>query len=187
MHSKRIVLAALSSVVLVSAVAVAATGRQDEAMAMPEPAPEHAHLMSRVGTWDGVMLMWMGPGEPTKMTGVETNRALGAFHVVTEFKADFMGMPFEGHGVLSFDPVKKKYVSIWVDVIEASPAITEGTYDAKTKTINFEGEVAMMGVTQKIREVVTLTDDDHASFEMFVPGPDGKEMKAMQIDYTRRK
>ena len=187
MHSKRIVLGALSSVVLVSAVAVAASGRQDEAMGMPEPAPEHEHLLSRVGTWDAVMQMWMGPGDPVKSTGVETNRALGAFHVVSEYKSDFMGMPFEGHGVLSWDPVKKKYVSLWVDVIEPSPAITEGTYDAKTKTITFVGDVAMMGVTQRIREVVTLTDADHSTFEMFVPGPDGKETKAMQIDYTRRK
>jgi hypothetical protein len=179
MHTKRIVLFALSSVLVVSAVAVAASSRQDGAQMMPKPSPEHAYLMQRVGTWDAVMSMWMDPGEPMKVTGVETNRAIGEFHVVSEYKADFMGMPFEGHGVMSYDPAKKKYVSLWVDALAPSPSISEGTYDERTKTITFVGEAT--------REVVSLTDADHAIIEMFSTGADGKEAKSMQIDFTRRK
>ena len=35
------------------------------------------------------------------------------------------------------------------------------------------------------RSVVTVKDADHHSVEMFFTGPDGRELKAMQIDYTR--
>jgi hypothetical protein len=154
---------------------------------MAQPSAEHKLLLEGVGTWDCALQLWMAPGEPEKMTGVETSRALGPFHVLSEFKADMMGMPFEGHGVLSWDPAKKKFFSLWVDSTEPSPATMEGTYDAKTRTLTFTGRNTMMGELQAMREVVTLKDADHSTFEMFVTGADGKEKKTMQIDYTRKK
>jgi hypothetical protein len=36
------------------------------------------------------------------------------------------------------------------------------------------------------RMVTTEKDANTRVFEMFVPGPDGKEMKVMTITYTRR-
>lgn len=177
----------MSASVLASAGAFAWGLQQDGAPPMPQASPEHKLLMERVGTWDCAMQMWMGPGEPMKMTGVETNRALGPFHLVSEFEASMMGEPFAGHGVFSWDPAKKKFFSLWVDSTEPSPMLMEGTYDSKTRATTFVGENVMMGERMKMREVVTSKDADHAVFEMYLTGADGKEQKSMQIDYTRRK
>lgn len=187
MKLNRVLLLAAGAAVLVSAGVFALSPQEKGGPPMPEPSEEHKLLMERVGTWDCAMQMWMGPGDPVETTGVETNRALGAFHVVSDFTSDFMGMPFQGHGVSSWDPAKKKFVSIWTDSTEPSPALMEGSYDAKTRTMTLLGENMMMGQRMKMREVLTLKDADHATFEMFVTGADGKEMKTMQMDYTRRK
>ncbi|MCK6448644.1 MAG: DUF1579 domain-containing protein [Planctomycetes bacterium] len=185
MHFKRLFLLASASVALITATAFAV--RQDDAPQMPEPTAEHKLLMERVGTWDAKMKMWAPDAPPMEATGVEKNRAVGEFHVVSEFTSNMMGMNFEGHGVSSWDPSKKKFFSIWTDSTEPSPLLMEGSYDAKTRTLTLVGENMMMGQRIKMREVVTFKDADHATFEMFVPGPDGKEMKSMQIDYTRKK
>lgn len=186
MKLHRSVVLAVTSVLLATTVAFAV--RQEGQPPMPEAGPEHKLLMERLGTWDAAMKMWMVPGEePLQMTGVEKNRAVGAFHVVSEFTSDFGGMPFEGHGLSSWDPAKKKFISIWADSSEPSPAILEGTYDAKARTLTFVGENMMMGQRLKMRELITLKDADHAQFEMFLTGPDGKEAKSMEITYTRKK
>jgi hypothetical protein len=179
---------ALACCALPAALGAAALAVQEGGMPpQPKPSAEHKILQERVGTWDAVVQFWMGPGEPQKSKGVETNRMLGEFHVLSTFEGDMMGSPFEGHGITSFDPNKKKFISIWVDTMEPTPARMEGTHDAKTHTLTFTGEVVMAGQSTKMREVLTVKDADHGTFEMFSTGPDGKEAKTMQIDYTRRK
>ena len=183
----RKILLALACCALPAALGTAALIVQDNGMPPPaKPSPEHKILQERVGTWDAAVQMWMGPGEPAKYKGVETNRMLGEFHVLSTFEGD-MGGPFEGHGVMSFDPNKKKFISIWADTMEPTPAVMEGTHDAKAHTLTFTGDVVMGGQHSKMRQVVTVKDADHAVFEMFATGADGKEAKSMQIDYTRRK
>jgi hypothetical protein len=39
----------------------------------------------------------------------------------------------------------------------------------------------------KMKMVTKKIDDDHETFEMLMFMPDGKEMKASTIEYTRRK
>ncbi|MCC6406080.1 MAG: DUF1579 domain-containing protein [Planctomycetes bacterium] len=185
LNRSSLVVAACAALLSVGAVAMALN--QDGAPPMPEPAPEHKILMERLGTWDCEMQMWMGPGEPQKTTGVETNRAIGGFHVASEFTSDMLGMDFHGIGISSWDPAKKKFISLWADSLEAAPALMEGTYDAKSRTITFVGENMMMGERTKMRQTVVLKDADHAAFEMFITGADGKEMKTLHFDYTRRK
>jgi hypothetical protein len=45
----------------------------------------------------------------------------------------------------------------------------------------------MTGKVLAIRSTLRILDDDHNVYEMFSPGPDGKEYRMMQIDYTRKK
>jgi hypothetical protein len=187
MKLSRLTALAVGLAALTTVGTVAWAVQESAAPQMAQPSAEHKVLLERVGTWDCALQLWMGPGEPQKMAGVEINRALGSFHVLSEFKSDMMGMPFEGHGVVSWDPAKKKFFSLWVDSMEPSPATMEGTYDAKTRTLTFTGRNTMMGETQAMREVIAVKDADHATFEMFVTGADGKETKTMQIDYTRKK
>jgi hypothetical protein len=94
-------------------------------------------------------------------------------------------MTFKGYGTEGYDNVKKKFVGTWMDSMGTGIMMAEGDYDSATKTFTYTGEIEMMpGMKQKIREVVKLTDKDHMDFEWY-EDRGGKEMKTMEIAYTR--
>lgn len=157
---------------------------------MPKPGPEHAVFKMDVGTWDAIVEMVPGPGAPAqKSKGVETNRiGCGGLCLISDFKADVMGMPFEGHGVSTWDPAKKKYVGSWTDSMSTGLAIGESTYDATTKkwTGTMEGP-DMTGKIVKSRTIGEMPNPNTRIFTMYSTGPDGKESESMKITYTKRK
>ena len=130
-----------------------------------------------------------GPDAPPETSkGVETNRMLGGLWLIGEFQGEFGGQPFLGHGVTGYDTAKQKYVGSWVDNATAKIMALEGTYDAKTRTLTFTTEAVspFTGKVVKERHVHQYQDETHRTLKMYQPGPDGKEMMTMQIDYTRR-
>jgi hypothetical protein len=176
----------------VAALLVAGTARaraQQGMPPLPKPGPEHEVLKADVGVWDAVVETFAAPGQPPSTSkGVETNALMGGMWVVTEFKGDMMGMPFEGRGVTGYDAVKKKYVGTWVDTMSVGIAHAEFTYDAATKTMS--GTMAgpdMTGTMVKMRETIVYKDANTRVFTLFSPAPDGKEAPIMRITYTRRK
>jgi hypothetical protein len=155
---------------------------------MPKPGPEHAMLLKGVGTWDAVVMSKDMAGNDTKTKATMTTRKGSDFHTIDDFKGEFMGMPFVGHGVNGYCPVKKEFFTCWTDSMTPSPMILTGTYDAKTKKMTMGGEcVGMSGKMEKCRTETVHTDADHVSFKMFGPGPDGEEMQHIHIEYTRKK
>ena len=173
----------VSGVALVPALAAA------QAPPMLKPGPEHAVLKEDLGTWDASIEMLM-PGAPAPPTnGVETNAlSCGGLCLATDFKGTLMGAPFEGHGVTTWDPIKKKYVGTWSDSMTAGLATTESTWDPAKKTL----DATMLtpdgnGGTVKLRSTVHYTADGKRVFTMYMPGPDGKETPSMRITYTRQK
>jgi hypothetical protein len=64
---------------------------------------------------------------------------------------------------------------------------SEGTYDLATKTLTYTAEYEMMpGMKTKARSLLKLTDSDHHTMEYF-EDRGGKEVKVMEITYTRQK
>jgi hypothetical protein len=49
-----------------------------------------------------------------------------------------------------------------------------------------EGRDAATREMYTAKLVSRLVDDNHRTFEMYMPGPDGKHTKMMEIKYTRR-
>src|SRR5439155_18730659 len=88
----------------------------------PKPGPEHEHLKKMEGTWDAVIRAGEGESKGTMVYKME----LGGFWLVSDFKAEFGGQPFRGRGVDGYDPVKKKYVSSWVDSMSPMLLVFEG-------------------------------------------------------------
>jgi hypothetical protein len=156
---------------------------------MPKPGPEHEILKADVGVWDAVVEMFMAPGQPPATSkGVETNTLMGGLWLVTEFKGDMMGSPFEGRGMSGYDSLKKKYVGTWVDTMSVGIATVESTYDAATKTLSGTMEAPdMTGKVSRMKETVVYKDPNTRVFTMFNTGPDGKDVPTMRITYTRRK
>jgi hypothetical protein len=156
---------------------------------MPKAGPEHEVLKSDVGTWDATVESFMpGVAQPMISKGTETNTLVGGLWLVTDFKSDLMGQPFQGHGVSGWDPNKKKYVGTWVDTLSTGLGLSESTYDAASKTMvgTFEGPDPSGQVT-KMKSSVVWKDPNTRVFTMSGPGPDGKDATFMKITYTRRK
>ena len=155
---------------------------------MPVPGAEHKQLAAGAGTWDAV-LETMGPdGKAAQSKGVSERRVgPGGFWLIDDFKADMMGMPFTGHGVLGYDPVRKVYVQSWVDAMTPILMTMEGTFDKAGKVLTMTGMgPGPDGKPVKMRLTTTMTDANTEVFEMFSAGPDGKEMRMLKITYTRR-
>jgi Protein of unknown function (DUF1579) len=159
------------------------------AQAPPQPGPEHELLKAEAGTWDASLEMAMPDGTTMTAKGVQVDTVgCNGLCLITDFKADMMGMPFEGHGVSTWDPVKKKYVGSWADAMTPGMATTEGTYDPATKTMTMWMEALdPSGNVGKMRSENAYPDADHKTMTMFMKGPDGKEAQGMKISYVRRK
>ena len=64
-----------------------------------------------------------------------------------------------------------------------------GRLDKSGKKLTMSGVMDDF-VTKKLATytgVTTFVDDDHHTYEMYMPGPDGKPFKSLEITYTRKK
>jgi len=152
---------------------------------------EHEKLKALAGTFNSEVTAQMMPGMPSDPTkGVSKNEMIfGGKFLRSDYDGTFMGKPFKGMGLLGYDTVKKKYVSFWVDDMSTGMMMSEGTADESAKTITTTGQMdcPFDNTKHTMRQVITMTDDDHYTYEMYDAGPDGKENKMMTIKYTRMK
>lgn len=153
------------------------------------PGPQHAKMAESVGSFDMAVLSWQSPdAPPTSDTGISTRRmVLGGRVMVEEAKATMMGQPFDGLGLHGFDNVSGKYWATWNDSVGTGLMVAEGDCDDQgtcTFTGSWNDPVTKGKVTARMTS--RWPDANTEIFEMFGPGPDGKEMKMMQITYTRR-
>jgi hypothetical protein len=154
------------------------------AQEIPKPGPEHQKLKELEGTWDATVRM--GPDESKGVARWKMD--LGGLWLASEFEGEFAGMKFKGKGFDGYDPVKKKYVSVWVDSMSTSPMLSEGTFDKEGKVLTMVGEgPGPDGKPTKYRMTTEQKDQDTIEWTMFAPGPDGKEGPMFSITYKRRK
>ena len=190
MKSVRTLLAVAA--VLAAAPAFAQESRpsaRPEAPAMPTPGPEHAVLKDLAGTWDATVESFAAPGQPPMLAkGIETGTMVGGFWLVSDFKSEVMGQPFLGRSTLGYDPVKKKYVSTWIDSMTPSLSVGESDYDAATKTFTgWTDALDHRGRPTRFKMVTVFKDPATRISTTSMPGPDGKEMTVMRITYTRQR
>jgi len=156
------------------------------------PGAAHKLLDPTVGTFNVTVHMWNAPGAPEQVShGTEVSEWIwdGRF-VKSKFEGDMGGQPFQGGGITGFDNSSGKYQGFWVDSMGTMMMpIATGTADASGKVLTFSRNYVdpMSGTPMTTREVVTIADKDHHTFEWYQPGPDGKEYKMMRIEYVRAK
>jgi hypothetical protein len=172
--------------------APAVTPEQQAMMAAYEaaaPGPAHAALAGRVGRYDLAIKSWNTPtGEPSLESGTATRRmTLGGRVMVEEMEATMMGQAFSGIGLHGYDNVTGSHWSTWTDNLSTGLMVSEGRCD-EAGTCSFTGSwndpVTRQPVTARMTS--RWTSDTVEVFEMFGPGPDGKEARMMEITYTRR-
>ena len=151
--------------------------------------PEHEMMAKDVGTWDVAVTSWMAPGAPpieSKGVAVRTLH-LGGRVMHEEFTGDMMGTPFTGLGRSGYDNVSAKHWSTWTDSMSTGIMVSEGECDASS-TCTFVGTYndPVKGGPVTSRFVVKRLSPDTQHFAMYGPGPDGGEVKMMEMVYTRR-
>ena len=153
------------------------------------PGPQHAALAKQAGTYDLSIKSWMAPNAPpTVDTGTATRTmALDGRVLTEEVQAKMHGQPFTGHGMQGYDNVTGRYWSTWNDSMSTGLAVADGTCDAQgacTFTSSWNDPVT----TGKVNARMTTkwTSPTVQVFEMYAPGPDGKEAKMMELTYTKR-
>ena len=154
------------------------------AQAPPQPGPEHKQLKELEGTWDAVMKF----GEQESKGTVVYKMELSGLWLTSDFQGAFGDQKFSGKGLDGYDPMKKKYISLWVDSMSTSPVTSEGTFGKDGKVLTMIGEgPGEDGKPSKVRMTTEHKDKNTLHWTMFGPGPDGKEVLMFSITYKRRK
>jgi len=157
---------------------------------LAQPGPQHEMLKMMEGTFTTDVTSGM-PGMPEqKSTGKTVNAmVLGGRYLQQKFEGTMDGQPFTGVGYTGYDNNKKKFVGTWMDTMSTTILNMEGTADAAGKVITMTAtyDDPMTGKPTSMRTVTTVVSSDKHTFDMYMPGPDGKEFKGMTIVYTRAK
>lgn len=181
----------LSFVALVCVVSLGVRALAAQEPPLPKPGPEHKTLEKLVGNFDGKIKMYMEPGKPPVESTMTLSRsvALGGFYIAETVKAEIFGMPFEGRGLLGYNPRDKKYFTEWADSMSPTTTTLHGTYDEKTKSFHYAGDDvnAVTGKKMKARDVVVLVSENEQRIEMYRTEEGGNEQKVMEISLKRKK
>jgi hypothetical protein len=166
-----------------------ALARAQEGPLTPKPTREHELLKKDVGSWDATVKFWEQPGgEEQGSTATEKNELLpGGYWLISRFEGSFGPAKFVGIGTFGYDPEQKKYVGTWVDSMSPYMMVTKAEYDAATKTLTGTGESRdpNTGEAMPTKSISRYVDNNTRTFEMYTPGPDGKDWKMMEITYKR--
>jgi hypothetical protein len=125
-----------------------------------------------------------------KCKGTIHSRMLGGFWVVSEMKADMMGMPMTAIQTIGYDPESKKYVGTWVDSMLSHMWKYSGTIDPAGKKLTLEAEGPNFmheGKLTKFRDAYEFKAKDHIVMTSSMLGEDGKWTTFMTGNARRKK
>lgn len=155
-----------------------------------EVRPEHKQLEYFVGNWNTTTTMESdGKSPPMKSEGKSHSETIfGGRYVRMMFDGTFEGQPFKGEGFMGFDNIKGKFLNTWIDSVSTGYWLAYGTYDAASKTYTFHGDMpdyAKPEAKMAVRQVMHIVDANHYTFEWYETHS-GKEIKVLQIDYSKK-
>lgn len=179
-------MSALAIVGLLSAV----VGAQDEKkkMEFPKPGKEHEALKKFEGRWDAVSKSTHeGKKEESKGTEVVTTGYDG-YWTIFNYNGTHDGKTFMGHGMMGYDPSKKKYLLTWIDNMMPYVMWAEGDADSAGKTWTFtaDGYCPELGKNATFKLVFEFQDDKHRTLTFFRPDDKGTQNKMGVMTYTRQ-
>ena len=151
--------------------------------------PQHRQLHWFKGRWKERIQTWMHPGQPPRIEqGVaEVRPVLGGRFMETRHRGQFMGKPMQGLGFSGYDNLSGRYTDIWMDEGSTEIFVSQGEYDAASKTWTYRGQMQdplQPGTLIPVRTVVRITGPRSYVFEWYETRA-GQERKTMQIDHTR--
>jgi hypothetical protein len=164
-----------------------------EAMKLGAPSDAHKKLDVFAGKWNYTAKFWMDPKKkPEVSTGTSDNNwILGGRFLQANAKGQATKdwPAFEGMGLTGYDNVKKEYTSMWVDNMSTSTMKSTAIFDDKAKTLTEKGtyHCPMKQAEQAYRSIWKVKGKDAYQYVSYMTDMNGKEFKAMEIDYKRAK
>jgi hypothetical protein len=158
-----------------------------QAIAQAELDPQHRELARLVGTWSVRQSFWKAPGQAPKIDPGTADFAmvLNRRHLrQTLHIAD--GTNFEGLGYIGYDNGSRQFFSTWMDASFPGLVLARGGFDEAAKAYVFRGAMdsAPGAPAIPVREVMTITDRDHFTYEYFETH-DGSETLTVRLEYSR--
>lgn len=161
-----------------------------EAMAKAgTPGEAHKKLEPLAGSFDAKSRSWMDPSKPPEESSATSVRkwVLGNRFLQEDYSGTFMGQPFTGIGYQGYDNVNKRYVGSWMDTMGTAMMTSTGSMSGKVLKSTSAMTDPVTGKSGKYTMTVNIADNDHHTLEMWGPDAAGKNVKWMEISYTRRK
>ena len=164
--------------------------QMEKMKALMAPSEAHKVLEPLAGKWTYTAKFWMDPSKaPEESAGTsEAEMIYGGRFLKETVRGTWMGEPFEGTGYTGHDNVKQEYQSVWIDGMGTAIMTSSGAYDAAAKTLKLGGTASCPLTGEKdmkMRSELKIDDADHHTLTGYHNGPDGKEVKGMEIVYTR--
>lgn len=161
---------------------------QDAKPPQAAPSNEHEFLHQFVGEWRTEGKTKDASGKEVDALGLEYDRmVLGDFWLFFVYNSQMDGKPFVGHGMIGYDPARKKYIGTWVDSMSPYMATYEGTVDPKTKALTLEtsGTDPATEKACKGRMVYEFQDPEHRSLKSFKEDESGALKPMFELHYTK--
>jgi Protein of unknown function (DUF1579) len=163
---------------------------QDDMMAqmmrLATPNEHHAEMLKSVGNWTAHSSFVMDPAAaPTESDGTMViESALGGRYIVSHFKMDFMGQPFEGIGYNGYDIAHEQYIATWADSMSTKITYMTGNYDDEGNLVMIGTATTPMG-DNPMKIVSKVIDENHTVDKFYDKMPDGTWFNSGTITYTR--
>ncbi len=163
-----------------------------EAMKRGAPGEHHKALEPFAGQFTTTSRIWMNPGAaPHESTGsADHTWVFGGRFLKMSTQGNMGGMTFEGLGYLGYDNIRAEYTAVWIDNMNTGIAHATGSFDPATKTYSENGIFSCPMTGEKdtrFRGDWKVIDNNTLIYTMYSPGPDGTEVKGMEITYKRAK
>lgn len=193
----KIVTVTLAAVLLAGSVVVWAEDKADEKTPSLEdyakaskPGPQHKLLEPLNGSWTFSGKFWMDPAKPpTDMKGTTERKWIlgGRFLQDDTESPGFTGEKFLGLGLTGYDNAVGKYTTVWLDNMSTGMSPAFGTVDDSGKVFTYLREDFDPVLKKKIKgkDVTRIIDKNSHTLEMYRE-MDGKEVKVMEITFTRK-
>lgn len=153
------------------------------------PGDAHKKLEPLIGKFTIKSKSWMDPAKPPEESTATSERKwiMGGRYIEEHYQGTYGGQPFTGKGLQGYDNVTKKYFGTWMDSGSTGMTMARGTMNGNT--IKYQGMMSdpMSGKEVPYTMTTTITGNDSHKVEMWGAGPGGKEMKWMELVYTRAK
>jgi hypothetical protein len=160
--------------------------------AAARPGPEHEWIKRQfVGDWDADVQFFGAGGGGNSKGVMHCKMILGDRYLQLDYAGNMDGpdgkpTPFHGVGIGGYDISKKKFTNLWIDEMSTGVMSTEGTRNGNVMTLDGQCTEPMSGQPMKVREVITVVDNDHHKYELWMTEATWQLCKMMEIMYTRK-